>query len=121
MLTEHQTMRRIFQKVDIETVCDPLVRLLRLIFYRQKITFDHFLASWLRYGHTQNLPHNTIITRCHNDCKVLDNPRSITFNKFHRLLTEHLDVELVSLQIVVQDPGTGEIVIYGSADPDNLG
>ena len=95
----------------------PLVRLLRLIFFRLKITLDDFANLYHTHGKTINMPPETIRARHNNDRRSISSPTKLTLYLFNRIVYNVLRMNVIRFEVVLEDPKTGQITIYRSDDP----
>ena len=106
-----------FDKESVGAATHPLARLLRLIFFRKKITLDDFSALYAQYGQRvgSSVYHTT--TRCANARRALLDPDNLTYERFRRELYNILRLEVVEIAVTIRDEKTGQLITYKSTDP----
>lgn len=105
-----------FDKKDVDAAGHPIVRLLRLIFYRQKVTLDQFSSMYAKHGKRIGLSPDEINTNKNNARKALAPSKDdMTWRFFHYMLSSILllDIEEVILVIKLD---SGELIEIGSRD-----
>jgi hypothetical protein len=109
-------MTLMFDKNQVEEAT-YLARLLRLIFYKRKITHDDFSALWAEHG--QRLGQSTDVTNTNrnNARRTMSHPDHMTFRFFHYTLLNILRLDIEEFRVVIRDPTTGERVTISSHDP----
>jgi len=108
-------MPLMFDKKDVEEATF-LARLLRLIFYKRRITHDDFSAMWAEYGHRLGQNIQVTNTNRNNARKTMSHPNNMTFRFMHSILLSVLRLEIEAFKIVVRTE-TGERVVISSDDP----
>jgi len=107
-------MALMFSKDDVNAVGSPLVRLLRLIFYRNKITMDQFSALCGEYGRRIGSSPSGINTDRGNLRKALLKDE-ITWRLFYFILLNILRLNIVEVRFVIRTK-TGDLIEVGSKD-----
>lgn len=110
-------MALMFDKEAVEIASHPLVRLLRLIFYRMKITSDDYVALWAKHGQRLGWsPQNANIMR-NNSRSPLSDGRVITYRLFSYIIFNILQLEVVEFQIKLREIETGKTFVVSDSDP----
>ena len=109
-------MALMFSKDDVDSVGPPLARLLRLIFYRNRVTLDQFSAMAGEYGKRVGYTPAMINTNRGNLRKALVRKDDITWRLFHGILLNIMRLNIEEIKIVIRTE-TGELVEIGSKDP----
>ena len=111
-----------FSKRDVDAAGHPLVRLLRLIFYRRGVTLERFNALYSEHGaRMRETPNVTSMNRA-NTRKALEADKSLnnsqmTWRLFYYVLTSILRLNIREVRVVLHDPVSGQVVVIGSHDP----
>lgn len=108
-------MALMFNKAKVEESLHPLVRILRHIFYKRRITLDDFSTLYSRLGKELGLHSSKINTNRNNARKALHHS-DITINLFQYIILNVLRLEIVEYAITVRDQETGEETIFKSTD-----
>lgn len=110
-------MSLMFNKKDVEMSRHPLVRLLRLIFYRNKITLDRFTTLFAEHGKRMGRPPDMNSTYRNNARKTLSVTHDdMTWRFFHYILSNVLRLDIKEV-IIVFKKENGELIEVGSNDP----
>jgi hypothetical protein len=109
-------MALMFSKEDVEAAGPPLVRLLRLIFYRNRISLDQFSALCGEHGRRIGSTPAMINTDRGNHRKALVRKDEITWRLFYYILLNILRLPIEEIRIVIRTE-SGELVEIGSKDP----
>jgi hypothetical protein len=91
-----------------------LIRLLRLIFYRKRITLEEFSRLYQQYGQRLNWRQDEIRVDNNNDRRALASPTRLTIFLFTRILLNVIRLDIEDFEIVARDTVTGERVTFGS-------
>lgn len=110
-------MTLMFDKSQVEEASHPLVRILRHIFYKKRVTIDEFSTMFIQYGKRLGLASNQINTNRNNARKALNIANNITFAFFMSIVYNVMHLEVVEFSITVIDPETKELVTYKNTDP----
>jgi len=109
-----------FDYTTVRTTHDMLVRLLRIIFYRRKITVDDFVRYhseyWIRWNRGDALIPESIDRN--NQRRTILNDK-ITWGKFRFVISDLLRLDIKCISITVRD-SNGELVVYSSDDEINI-
>ena len=110
-------MTLLFSKKDVEAAGHPLVRIMRLICYRKKITIDRFSTLYAEHG-VRLGRQKDINDNYRNNARKALNPEhdDMTWRFFHYIMVNVLRVDIVELKIVVRSD-SGELTTIGSNDP----
>ena len=96
-----------------------LIRLLRLIFYRKKITLEDFSRLYQQYGHRLSWCQDEIRIDSNNDRRALASSNKLTIFLFIRILLNVIRMDIESFEITCHDLDTGERITYNSSDQVN--
>lgn len=105
-----------FEIDDIKSVRDHLVKLMRIIFYKRKITQDDFVEKHTAYFNRTNLPPFFLNHDKNNLRRTLNDPEKLTFKRMLHVLANILYLDIIRVSITVKDPTTGDEVTYSSDD-----
>lgn len=109
-------MKLMFDKKDVDASMHPLVRLLRLIFYKRNITIDKFYTLFSEHGKRlgRSVGENNI--QRNNMLKVLNkNHDSMTWWFFCYILFSVLCINIEEVKISFRTE-SGETIVVGSND-----
>jgi len=111
-----------FSKQDVEAAAHPLVRLLRLIFFRFGITLDKFTALYADHGRRMREDPAVTSQNRNNTRRSLEagrnqNNMQLTWKLFYFITTSILRLEIEEIRVVIRDPSTGKQIEIGSNDP----
>jgi hypothetical protein len=106
-----------FDKSQVEAATHPLVRILRHIFYKKKITLDNFSTLYAQHGKRLGLAPHVTNTNRNNARKALNHVEKITFVLFRYILYNVLHEEVVEFSVTIKNLETGELVTYKNTDP----
>lgn len=110
-------MTLLFNKSDVEAAGHPLVRMLRLIFYRNKITLDRFATLYADHGRTLGRSKEMTNIAKNNAQKTLHRDQEdMTWRFFHYILVNVLRLDILEVRVVVRMEKTGELIEIGSND-----
>lgn len=116
---------------DEKSICDPfrldsiaqvapdlfLVRLLRLLFYKKRITLDEFFCLYQKHGSALKWSPDEIRMKHNNDRTTIASPSKLTMFMFMRIVYSILREDVVSMSVVLRDPTTGRCDTFSSSDP----
>lgn len=108
-----------FSKSDVEAVVNPLIRLLRLIFYRKGITLDDFAARCAEHGQRLGMTSNDLNIHRNNLRKPLKKTDEMTWRFFYYMMLNILCLKIVDVRLIFRD-ADGNLVEIGSSDPVDL-
>lgn len=109
-------MALMFDKDKVNETHHPLVRLIRLIFYKRKITLSIFSTLYAQHGRILGIHSDMTNTNRNNMRKALNRVDSLTFVSFKHLINDILRLEIMEFSVTVKDHETGETITYGSND-----
>ena len=104
----------VFTKEKVNQTRLPLVRLLRIIFYKLKVTNDDLIRMHMRYWSRTRPGDHTAVTHRNNLRRRIDDDMSLTWKAFHFVLNDIMRLSVVRISVTVIDPDTNEEVIYNS-------
>lgn len=109
-------MALMFDKSSVEEATHPLVRLLRLIIFKKKMSLDDFSALYAEHG--RRLGHSTQVTNTNrnNARKAMSRPDDMTFRFFHYIALNILRLDIESISVVVRTE-SGDRIVISSTDP----
>lgn len=110
-------MTLMFDKKSVEETTHPLARILRHIFYKNKITLDGFSSLYAQHGNRQGLSAVTANTNRNNHRKALVLPDTLTFALFQYIINNVLHATIVEYSVTILDEKTGERITYRDTDP----
>jgi hypothetical protein len=106
----------VFTKQDVNHARDPLVRLLRIIFFRCGITHDIFNRRHYDYFQRERLDEKTLTTHRNNLRRRLAETDKLTFRAFRFVLTDILRKDIERIRVDLKDRATGELTTYDSTE-----
>lgn len=106
----------IFDKEAVEEVKHPLVRLLRLVLFKNNITLDDYLTAFNRHAKFMSMSTKDLNSERTNNLKALNRFDRVTFQKFHQILVTIFRFELIEFSVTFRKPD-GQQVTYSSNDP----
>ncbi|CAK9254156.1 unnamed protein product [Sphagnum jensenii] len=110
-------MPLMFSKEAVEKSSDPLVRIFRLVFYREKITPDKFYDLYAKYAEKMGLDRPKMIQNRHNvGRQVTLSEHSITWKLACRVLDGLLDLPIMYVKFGLRRKD-GTIFEIDSRDP----
>ena len=108
-------MALMFDKSKVEEFSHPLVRLLRLIFYKKKVTLDDFSSKYAQHGKILGL-HPSITNTNRNNARKALQLETMTWDFFSKTLHNILRLNIVDFSVTVQDTDTGKLTTYKFTD-----
>lgn len=105
----------IYTPEKIRNTQDRLVRILRLLFFREKITFETFDACHHRHNSRFALTRQQITQSKGNDRRLLKEDK-LSWDKFQYLLVDILHWEIEDFRITVKDKDTGRVITVAAND-----
>ena len=109
-------MSLMFEKNDVEAAGPFLVRLLRLLFYRGKITLDQFGTLCGEHGRKLGSTPAMVNTHRNNLRKTLAKDDDMTWRFFQYVLLNIMRINIVEIRLVIKNE-KGELIEIGSSDP----
>jgi hypothetical protein len=109
-------MALMFNKNDVEAAGHPLVRLFRLIFYKNGVTIDGFTRMVAEHGRRLGRTPAMINTARNNHRSTSVGKDEITWRFFHFAMLNLLQLDIEEVILVVRTEN-GELVKIGSNDP----
>lgn len=109
-------MTLMFDKSQVEEATHPLVRILRHIFYKRRITLDDFSTMYARHGKNLGLAAHMTNTNRNNARKALNHPDKITFVLFNYIMHNILREDVVDHGITIREKD-GTLATYKWTDP----
>lgn len=105
----------IYNAEKVRSARDRLVRIIRLIFYREKLTFEDF--DELHRRHITKFPKSQtqINSSLNNDRRLLKDDR-ISWDKFQYLIHDILRMNIKDFRLVVENPDTGVDMVISADD-----
>jgi hypothetical protein len=107
-------MTLMFDKTDVDAAGPLLVRLMRLIFYRYKITLDGFAQMVGEHGRRLGSSADAINVHRNNLRNSL-NSSDMTWRFFYYMVLNILRLEVVELRIILREKD-GTLIEIGSKD-----
>ena len=110
-------MQPIFTRDDVKHAHHQLVRLLRLIIYKRKLTFNDYTRFHNLYAHSIGMSVKDASTDRSNHWKTLLKLQGISFHKFIHIVTMIFKDDIIRFSITTRNPTTGLETTYNSDDP----
>lgn len=109
--------QKFFNANAVRTARDPLVQLLRVIFFRRNITTNDFVqlhGNYWKIWNRDGADENESTHRNNQRRALLDN--FVSWKKFWWIISDLLRLEVIRLSITIKT-STGEEITYASDDP----
>ncbi len=105
----------LFNKESVNLVKDHLARLMRVIFYRNKIDNDQFLQWHFRYFGKYHSDHRSLATNRNNLRRAMAE-QQVTWKHFQSVIRDLLYFDLVRVSITLRHPMSLKEYTYSSDD-----
>ena len=110
-------MTLMFTKKDVDVSQHQLVRLLRLIFYRKKITISDFSTLFAEHGkRLGRSKENNDIQRNNSRKALLVERDDMTWRFFQYIMLNILKIKIIEIRLIIKTE-SGKLVTIGSNDP----
>ena len=94
-------MELLFNNKDVMVARHPLVKLIRLMFYRNRTTLSDFIDGHNRYSNMVGWGKKEAQTDRSNNLKTIVRTEGITFQKFYQIINLFMHWDIVRISITI--------------------
>jgi len=107
--TAQSSSRLLFSTDEVNEPTNPLVRIIRALFYREGVTINKFVDIFARYWQRERRDPNKLAGQRHNTLRTLQKVDQVSWRAFEGAVLRIFRMEMIDVTVTLRKNDTGEI------------